>query len=131
MREGNAKNVGNFLQFAWWQHIKKPDQLTLDELRDGLQFACICKAHLWQQAKGLHKVHLRNCLIDAQTKKEHKKVVAIKQKCNREEKSKRMWYLIKRTVKDPHSPSILRVQRVVNKEVEEYTVQEDIEQAIQ
>jgi hypothetical protein len=42
-----------------------------------------------------------------------------------------MWYLIKRTVKDPHSPSILRVQRVVEGEVKEYTVQEDVEQAIQ
>jgi hypothetical protein len=57
-------------------------------------------------------------------------VAAIKQKCNREE-SKRMWYLIKQTVKDPHSPSILRVQRVVNGEVKEYIVQEDVEQAIQ
>jgi hypothetical protein len=42
-----------------------------------------------------------------------------------------MWYLIKRTVKDPHSPSVLRVQRVVNGEVKEYVVQEDVEQAIQ
>ncbi len=52
------------------------------------------------------------------------------QKCNREE-SKRMWHLIKRTVKDPCSPSVLRVQRVVNGEVKDYNVQEDIEQAIQ
>jgi hypothetical protein len=42
-----------------------------------------------------------------------------------------MWYLIKRRVKDPHSPSILRVQRIIDGEVEEYTVQEDVEQAIQ
>jgi hypothetical protein len=42
-----------------------------------------------------------------------------------------MWYLIKRKAKDPHSPSILRVQRIINGEVEEYTVQEDVEQAIQ
>ncbi len=42
-----------------------------------------------------------------------------------------MWYLIKRTVKDPHSPSVLRVQRVVEGEVKEYTVQEDVEQVIQ
>jgi hypothetical protein len=32
-----------------------------------------------------------------------------------------MWYLIKRTVKDPHSPSILRVQRVVTGKVKECT----------
>jgi hypothetical protein len=42
-----------------------------------------------------------------------------------------MWYLIKRTVKDPHSPSVLKVQRVVEGEIKEYTVQEDIEKAIQ
>jgi hypothetical protein len=81
----------------------------MDELKDGLQLARIRKADLRQQAKGLRKVHLRDCLIEAQTKKQHKRVVAIKQKCNCKE-SKRMWYLIKRTVKDPHSPSILRVQ---------------------
>jgi hypothetical protein len=34
-------------------------------------------------------------------------------------------------VKDPLSPSVLRVQRVVNGEVKEYIVQEDIKQAIQ
>ena len=42
-----------------------------------------------------------------------------------------MWYLIKRTVKDPVNPSVLRVQRAVNGEVKEYIVQEDVEQAIQ
>jgi hypothetical protein len=42
-----------------------------------------------------------------------------------------MWYSIKRTVKDLLSPSVLRVQRVVNGEVKEYIIQEDVEQAIQ
>jgi uncharacterized protein YlzI (FlbEa/FlbD family) len=42
-----------------------------------------------------------------------------------------MWFLVKRTVKDPQSPSVLRVQRVVNGEVKEYVVQEDVEQVIQ
>jgi hypothetical protein len=42
-----------------------------------------------------------------------------------------MAFLIKRTVKDPQSPSVLRVQRVVNGKVKEYVVQEDMEQAIQ
>jgi hypothetical protein len=102
----------------------------MDELKDGLRFACICKAELRKQAKGLQEVHLRNFLIDAQTKWQHKRVAAIKQKYNQEE-SKQMWYLIKQTVKDPHSPSVLRVQWVVNGEVKEYIVQEDVEQAIQ
>jgi hypothetical protein len=42
-----------------------------------------------------------------------------------------MWYLIKQMVKDPHSPSVLRVQQVVNGEVKEYIMQEEVEQAIQ
>ena len=42
-----------------------------------------------------------------------------------------MCYLIKRKVKDPHSPSVLKVQRVINDEVQEYEVQEDVENVIQ
>jgi hypothetical protein len=102
----------------------------MDKLKDGLQLARTCKADLRKQAEGLRKVHLRDCLIDAQSKKQHKRVAAIKQKCNREE-SKQMWYLIKWTVKDPCSPSVLRVQQVVNREVKEYVIQEDVKQAIQ
>ena len=131
LKEGKTKNAGggNILRFAHRQHIKYPEALTMDELEDGLQFSRIRKADLRKQAKGLSKVHLRDCLIDAQTKNQHKQVAAIKQKCNREE-GKRMWYLIKHTVRDPHSPSVLQVQRVVEGEVKEYTAQEDVEQAI-
>jgi hypothetical protein len=120
MKEGNAKNIGNILRFAQRQHIEHPDQLTMEELKDGLQLERIQKADLQQQAKGLWKVHLQDCLIEAQTNRQHKRVAEIKQRINREE-SKRMWYLIKRTVKDPHSPSVLRVQQVVEGEVKEFT----------
>jgi len=68
--------------------------------------------------------------LDAQSKRQNERAKAIKLKLHREE-SKRMWYLIKRTVKDPHSPSVLKVQRVVEGEIKEYMVQEDVEQAIQ
>jgi hypothetical protein len=85
---------------------------------------------LRQQAKGFCKVHLQDCLIEAQTKKQYKRAAEIKQKINHEE-SKCMWYLIKRTVKDPHSPSVLRVQCVVEGEVKEFTEQEEIKHAIQ
>jgi hypothetical protein len=130
LQEGKAKNVGNILCFARRQHIPQPDQLTMDELKDGLQLACIRKADLRKQAKGLRKVHLCDCLIDAQTKWQHKRVVTIKQRCNQEE-NKQMWYLIKRTVKDPANSSVLRVQRVVNGEIRDYIVQDNVEQAIQ
>ena len=42
-----------------------------------------------------------------------------------------MWHLIKRTVKDPHSLSVLKVQRVLGGDTKEYTIQEDVENAIQ
>jgi hypothetical protein len=42
-----------------------------------------------------------------------------------------MWYLIKRTVKDPHNPSALKVQQVLGGETKEYTIQEDVENTIQ
>jgi hypothetical protein len=42
-----------------------------------------------------------------------------------------MWYLIKRTVKDPHNPSVLKVQRVLGGDTKEYSTQEDMENAIQ
>jgi hypothetical protein len=42
-----------------------------------------------------------------------------------------MWYLIKHTVKDTHSPSMLKVQQVLDGETKEYFIQEDMENAIQ
>jgi hypothetical protein len=69
MKEGKTKNTANILRFACRQHIKAPEKLTLDELKDGLQFAQIRKDDLRRQAKGLQRVHLRDCLIDAQEKK--------------------------------------------------------------
>jgi hypothetical protein len=130
MKEGKTKNTANILRFARRQHINEPERLSIEELKDGLQYARIWKADLRRQAKGLRKVHLRDCLIDAQEKKQHKRVAAIKQKCQREE-SKRMWYLIKRTVKNPQSPSVLRVQQMADGKIREYTRQEDVELAIQ
>jgi hypothetical protein len=82
LQEGKAKNVGNILRFARRQHIPHPEQLTMDKLKDSLQLARIRKADLRKQAKGLWKVHLRDCLINAQTKRQHKQVAAIKQRCN-------------------------------------------------
>jgi hypothetical protein len=97
----------------------------MEELRDGLQFARIRRADLRKQAKGLRKVHLQDCLIESMEKKQKKQTAAIKQTINRKE-SKRMWYLIKRTVRDPQSPSVLKVQRFINGKIQEYEVQEDV-----
>jgi hypothetical protein len=129
MKEGKNNNTGNILHFAWLQHINKPDKVAMEELQDGLQFARIRKAELRKQAKGLRKVRLHNCLISTMEKKQKTRAAAIKQKINREE-SKWMWYLIKQTVRDSQSPSILKVQ-LINGEVQEYKTQEDVKNAIQ
>jgi hypothetical protein len=42
-----------------------------------------------------------------------------------------MWYLINCTVKNPCSPSVLKVQRVIGGETNKYTIQEDVKNAIQ
>jgi hypothetical protein len=130
MKEGKTHNTRNILQFACCQHIANPEKLTTEELQDGLQFARIRRANLRKQAKGIRKVHLHDCLVNSIEKKQKKRTAAIKQTINREE-SKRMWYLIKRTVKDPHSPSMLKVQHVMNGEIKEYEIQEDVKNAIQ
>jgi hypothetical protein len=128
MKEGKTNNTRNILRFARCQHIDKPEELMMEEI--GLQFARIIKADLLKQAKGLRKVHLRNCLIGATEKNQELCTAAIKQKINRED-SKRTWYLIKGTLKDPQSPSKLKFQRVIDGKVKEYKVQEDVENSIQ
>ena len=79
MKEGKTNNTRNILRFAQRQHTNKPEELTVKELQDGLQFARIRKADLRKQAKGLRKVHLRNCLIDVMEKKQKSRAAAIKQ----------------------------------------------------
>jgi hypothetical protein len=130
MKEGKTNNPSNILQFVRRQHIANPGELTMKELQDSLQFARIRQSELRKQAKGLRKVHLRIFLINLMEKNQKKRTAAIKQTINREE-SKRMWYLIKWTVKDPHSPGILKVQRVIEGKTQEYKVQEDVKNVIQ
>jgi hypothetical protein len=123
LKEGKAHNSRNIICFEKSKHIETPKALTLEELRDGLQFARIRKSELRKQAKGLRKVHLRNLLIDAQGKQDATRFNKIKQKIHREE-NKRMWQLIQRTTANPHSPGVLRVQRVVDGKTREYTDQD-------
>jgi hypothetical protein len=112
MKERKVSNTRNIVRFAKQKHIERPEELTMEELKDGLQFCQIRKAELRKQAKELRKIQLRDCLLNPLLKRQHKRAKPIKQKL-RQEESKRMWYLIKRMVKDPHSPSVLRVQRII------------------
>jgi hypothetical protein len=94
LKEGKASNASNIVRFAKRTNINRPPELSMEELEDGLQFCRIMKAEMRQQAKGLRKVHLRDCLLDAQSKQQNERAKAIKLKLHREE-SKWMWYLIK------------------------------------
>jgi len=71
LKEGKASNASNIVRFAKRTHIERPAELTMEDLEDGLQFSRIRKADLRQQAKGLRKVHLRDCLLDAQSKRQN------------------------------------------------------------
>jgi hypothetical protein len=130
LKEGKSHKARNTFRFARKNNILHPEKLTLEELNDGLQLASIRNKELKKQAGELRKAHLRECLLQAQPKRQPSKVRAIKQQMQREN-SKKVWYVIKHTVKDPRSPSVLKVQQVVNGEVQEFQVQEEIERAIQ
>jgi hypothetical protein len=58
MKEGKTNNNGNILRFVRLQHIDKPEDFTMEELQDRLQFARIRKAELHKQAKGLRKMQI-------------------------------------------------------------------------
>jgi hypothetical protein len=53
LKEGNASNAGNIVRFAKRKHIERLEELTMEELKDGLHFCQIRKAELRKQAKGL------------------------------------------------------------------------------
>jgi hypothetical protein len=72
LKEGMASNASNIVRFAKRTHIERPAELRMEELEDRLQFCRIRKADLRQQANGLRKVHLRDCLLDAQSKRQNK-----------------------------------------------------------
>ena len=77
LKEGKASNASNIVRFAKRTHIERPAELTMEELEDGRQFCRIRRADLRQQAKGLRKVHLRDCLLDAQSKRQNERAKAI------------------------------------------------------
>ncbi len=132
LRSGDHPKMNrcNTMRFAKRKLIDSPEALTDEELQDGLRIARIRASDLRHQAKGLRKTHMRNMLIDAHDKGDLERAKGIKQKIEREHSS-RMWYLIKKTVKDPRAPPVLKVQRLIDGEVIEYSEKDEVEAAIQ
>jgi hypothetical protein len=110
VKEGKTKKVRNVFNLARKHNIQHPERLSREELEDGLQLATIRKKELRKQAGELRKAHLQECLITAQSNNKSEKVREIKHFLQREN-SKKSWSLIKQTVSDPRSPSVLRIQK--------------------
>jgi hypothetical protein len=69
-KEGKVRNWKYIISFARCTHIQNPESMTRKELSEGLQLAWIRKAELRRIAAGLRQAHLRECLIQAQVKKQ-------------------------------------------------------------
>ena len=68
--------------------------------------------------------------MEAQNKNQQVRARTIKQRLQHEG-NKKIWYQIKQTVQDPQSPSVLRVQQVIDEEVQEFKEPEEVENVIQ
>ena len=106
--KGKYTGVSHSMYFAKRKGIKNPNQLTLEQLRDGLNFSWIRDMALRKSAKGLRKVHLCDCLIEAKESDNKKRERGVKQKIEWEY-SKCVWYMFKHTTKDSCSPAVLEV----------------------
>ena len=106
-------NPSNTYCFAKNCNIEDPKKFTKEKLKGALRNCKIRQEEVRKSSKGLRKVYLRDCLIDARAKNQVVRAFVIKQKIYREH-NVRMWYLIQITVKDPGSPTVLKVRTFRN-----------------
>ena len=102
LKESDKKysNSSNTYRFAKNCNIQNPKELTKEELRDSLRYCKIRRAEVRKSSKGLRKVLLRDCLIDARAKNQIGRARGIKQKID-QEYNIRMWYLIQKDSERP------------------------------
>jgi hypothetical protein len=108
---GKAKNTSNITWQAIKASIPNPCSLSSDQCLDGIE-ACSRKLKGLQiHAHDFRKMHLRNCLIQAQDngdKEQYKRILrTIKQ-----EEQKSIWKRINRATDDPKLGAIPKVQRM-------------------
>ena len=129
-RHGKVRNVGNVMNRARKNGIEHPRSLTLSQLEDGVAL-CKHRMHeLRKSARGLRRVHLRDCLIRAQDLGNEQKAKGILQIIQREE-GRRMWFFINRVTDDPRPGGCLRVERYVDGVLQSYSTQEGMVGCIQ
>ena len=130
-KEGRHVDLSRAVRRAGRHNIDNPRELSLEQCHDGLKYCKARQRTLRKSAKGLRKVHLRDRYLAAQSSGRTDKARAIKQRMEHEF-SKRMWYHIKRTVKDAFRGAILEVEvRDDDGLVSKLTTKEEVEAAIQ
>ena len=85
---GKCKSPSNILRQVEAAGIYSPNQLTKLQCNDGIRYCKQRLIELRKTAKGLRRVHLRNCLIKAQDLKDKEKVKAIKRTINKEDRKR-------------------------------------------
>ena len=128
-RQGKVRNVSNLIRYAKRRGIENPKELSLEQLQAGVQYAKAQKRLRKGTASGLRREHLRECLLDAESKNQEDRARGIKATIQREKNAK-MWYVINRSQKDPGGKSIHSVQKVVNGQVVDSTSKEETVQFI-
>ena len=128
--EGKCSNQSNLVKFAWKMEVSHPKSLTKKQCEDGVRYCKLQIMELRKTAKVLRKVHLNDCLIDAQMAGDEERIKGVKQTLQAEEQ-KRVWYVINRALDDPRLGATLKVQKMVNGEVTAITDKEDMNAEIQ
>ena len=126
-KRGNPVNVHRFVGRC---QIEDSRGLTEDKIKESLCPCNIIMTELRKQVKGLRKVHIRDCLIDAQSKQQQERANGSRQKIDRKH-NVRMWYLIQRTVKQPRNLAVIKAQKIVDGKTETYTEQAEVKATIQ
>ena len=87
LQESDRKysNSSNTYCFAKNCNIKDLKKTTKEELRDALRYCKIRQEEVMKSSKGLRKVHLRDCLVDARANNQVVRARGIKQKIDREQ----------------------------------------------
>ena len=108
-KEGKHVDLSRAVRRSGRYNIDNPRDLTLQQCRDGLKYCKARQKTLRTSAKGLRKVHLRDRYIAAQSSGRTDKARQVKQRIEREYSTK-MWYHIKRIVKDSFRGAILEIE---------------------
>ena len=109
---GKCRNRGNARRKAKRAGIDRFN-LTHEQCSEGIAYCNQQLRNMEQQALGLRKVHLRNCLILAEDLNDRERYKEILRVIEREEQ-RRMWRSIRRVTNDPQLGAITFVQRQTN-----------------